>query len=85
MRTRATIRIAVIVVAMVVLFVGLATTVSSEPGNGFQPCPQPACAAPCVFGQPPQVLCKTPGGGPPVETTFACCCCGSGEGSFKPL
>ena len=64
-------------------------TVLAVPHNprsrGFRPCPFPPCAAVCVLGAAPEVLCKE-GGGPPEATTFTCCCCGGGAGNtFKPL
>jgi hypothetical protein len=51
--------------------------------GGFQPCPVPACMAPCVFPPPPQVTCKS--GKSTFVTSFACCCCGGSGNSFKPL
>jgi len=54
------------------------------PAVPFQQCPWPPCAAPCVLGAPPEVLCKGQDGSV-SQTTFFCCCCGSGTNQYKPL
>ena len=56
-----------------------------QPYRPYLPCPWPPCAAPCVLGAEPQVICRSADGSVNA-TTFFCCCCGGGNGNtFKPL
>ena len=56
----------------------------THPEQPFQQCPMPPCMAPCVFGTPPEVECKT-SDGVVSETTYFCCCCGSAGNQFRSL
>jgi hypothetical protein len=71
----------------IVGFAGLtlmSTPVDAAKGGGFMPCPFPPCAAPCILGEEPDVICKSKDSGK-TKTTFACCCCGSAGNLYKFL
>jgi len=69
---------------MVILGTVALSTSPVEAKGGWIACPSPPCAAPCVLGGEPTVLCKSRGSAPQA-TTYACCCCGGSGNRYKPL